>query len=74
MPLREKCPYLELFWSTFASIRIEYWEILCISAYSVQMRENADQNNSESGNFSRSVGVLCCMGWNNFALHQAKIC
>ena len=74
MPLREKCPYSELFWSTFARIRIEYGEILPISPYSVQMRENTDQNNSEYGHFSRSVEVLYCMGWNNFALHQAKIC
>ena len=34
--LREKCPYSELFWSTFSRIRTEY---------SVWMRENADQNN-----------------------------
>ena len=74
MPLHEKCPYSELFWSTFARIRIEYGEILPISPYSVQMRENADQNNSKYGHFSRSVEVLYCMGWNNFALHQAKIC
>ena len=66
MPLREKCPYLELFWSTFAGIRIEYGEILPISPYSVQMRENADQNNSEYGHFSRSVEVLCCMGLEQF--------
>ena len=26
--LREKCPYSELFWSTFSSIRTEYGEIL----------------------------------------------
>ena len=36
-------------------IRTEYGEIPSISPYSVQMRENADQNNSEYGHFSRSV-------------------
>ena len=35
----------------------EYREILCISPYSVGMRENADQNNSEYGHFLRSVVV-----------------
>ena len=30
-------------------------EIRSISPYSVRMRENADQNNSECGQFSRSV-------------------
>ena len=33
----------------------EYREILCISPYSVGMRENADQNNSEYGHFLRSI-------------------
>ena len=49
--LCEKCPYSELFWSAFSRIRTEYGEILRISPYSVQMRENADQNNSEYGHF-----------------------
>ena len=47
--LRRKCPYSELFWSAFSRIRI-----LRISPHSVQMRKNADQNNSEYGHFSRS--------------------
>ena len=51
MTLREKCPYSELFWSAFSHIRTEYGEILCISPYSVQMPENADQNNSEMDTF-----------------------
>ena len=46
-PLREKCPYLELFLSAFTCIRTEYGEILRISPYSVRMRENADQNKSK---------------------------
>ena len=45
--LREKCPYSELVWSAFFRIRTEYEEIFRVSPYSVQMRENADQNNSE---------------------------
>ena len=53
--LRKKYPYSELFWSAFSHIRTEFEEILRISPYSVRMRENADQNNSEYGHFSRSV-------------------
>ena len=34
----------------------EYGETLRISLYSVQMRENADQNNCEYGHFSR-IGI-----------------
>ena len=56
--MREKCPYLELFWSLFSRIRIEYGEILRISPYSVQMRENTDQKNSEYGHFWYSVYFL----------------
>ena len=48
--LRKKCAYQELFWSVFSRIRTEYAEysvriqskcakILCISPYSVRMRE-----------------------------------
>ena len=55
MPLREKCPYSDLFWSAFSRIRIEYGEIFCISLYSVQMWENADQYNSEYEHFLRSM-------------------
>ena len=49
-----KCPYSKLFWSVFPRIRTEYGEILRISPYSVLMRENTDQNNSEYGHFLRS--------------------
>ena len=52
--LREKCPYSQLFWSVFSHIRIKHGEILRISPYSVRMRENTDQNNSEYGHFLRS--------------------
>ena len=51
--LRKKCPYSELLWSTFFRIWTEYGEIRSISPYSVQIRENADQNNSEYGHFPR---------------------
>ena len=53
--LREKCQYLELFWSAFSRFRTDYGEIGIISPYSVRMRENKDQNNSEYGYFLRSV-------------------
>ena len=46
--LREKCPYLELFWSAFSRIRTEYREIRSTSPYPVQMRKNADQNNYDT--------------------------
>ena len=62
--------YLELFWSSFSRIRMEYGEILPISPYSVRMRENMDQNYCEYGHFSRSFTFTtkgkthftgCCM-------------
>ena len=34
-------------------IKIEYGEIIRISPYSVRMREDTDQNNSEYGHFSQ---------------------
>ena len=37
----------------------EYGEIFRISPYSVRMRENADQENSEYEHFSRSAALLC---------------
>ena len=42
------------FWPVFSRIRTEYGEILRISPYSVQMRENTDQKNSVFRHFSRS--------------------
>ena len=50
----KKCPYLELFWPALSHIQKEYEEIRNISPYSVRMRENADQNNFEYEQFSRS--------------------
>ena len=55
--LREKCPHSVLFWFVFSRIQTEYGEILRISPYSVRMRENADQNNPEYGDFLRSANV-----------------
>ena len=52
--LCEKCPYSELFWSTFFRIWTDYGEILRISPYSVRMQEDADHNNSEYGHFLRN--------------------
>ena len=49
--VREKCSYSQLFWTEFSRIRTEFGEILRISTYSFQMRENADRNNSEYGHF-----------------------
>ena len=48
---REKRPYLEFFWSVLSRIWTEYGEILRISPYSIRIRENTDQKNSEYGHF-----------------------
>ena len=50
-----RCPYLKFFWSVFSRIQAEYGEMRNISPYSVQMRENTNQKNSEYGHFSCSV-------------------
>ena len=54
--LHEKCPNSEIFWSAFFCIRTGYREIRNISPSSVQMLENADQNNSKYGHFLRNLG------------------
>ena len=46
LTLREKCPYLEFFWTVFSRIWTEYGGI---------RRENSDQKNSEYGHFLRNV-------------------
>ena len=59
--LRKKYPYSQLLWSVFSRLWTEYGEtlrILRISPYSVQMRENADQNNSEYEHFLHSECFL----------------
>ena len=41
---QHKCVQIQnFFWSVFSCIRTKYGEILCISPYSVRMRENTDQ-------------------------------
>ena len=55
LTLREKFPYSSLFWSAFSHIWTEYGEIRSVSLHSVQMRENADPNNSEYGHILRIV-------------------
>ena len=42
--LRKRCPYSEFFWSSYSRIWSKY-------LYSVQMRENTEQKNSEHGHF-----------------------
>ena len=58
MTLRKTCPYTELLWSVFFRIWTEYGELRSISPYSVQIRENTDQNNSEYERFLRNVTDL----------------
>ena len=65
LSLCEKCPYSELFWSTFSRIGTECEEILRISPYSVRMGENEDQNNSEHEHFY-AVIILCGLSFMGF--------
>ena len=76
LTLHEKCPYSELFWSGFSLIWTEYWEIRSISLYSVRMRGNADQNNSEYGHLLRSVPekAPCLLVPHNFSLITQLVC
>ena len=55
LTMSKKCSYSDLLWSAFSNIWTEYGGIRNISLYLVRMQENADQNNSEYGLFSRSV-------------------
>ena len=55
LSLREKCPYLKLFWSVFSRIWTEYVEILLISPFSVRMRGYTEQNNYECGHILHTV-------------------
>ena len=50
------------FWSVFSLIRTKCEQIWSIFLYSVQMRENTDQKNSEYGHFSRT-GCLVYSAW-----------
>ena len=55
LQLGEKRPYSEVFLSVFSRIQTEQGEVIRISTYSVRMQENVDQNNSEYGQFLRSM-------------------
>ena len=55
--LRKMYPYSVLFWSVFSRSWTKYGEILCITLYSVRIRENTDQNNSEYGHILRSANL-----------------
>ena len=57
--LSEKRPCSKLFWSVFCHIWTEYGEILCISPYSVPMRENTHHKTPNTDTF--------------YALHLHKI-
>ena len=59
LTLRKNCLYSEFFWPVFIRIRTEYGEILRISPYSVPMRENVDQENSEYGHVSLNFKIHC---------------
>ena len=49
--------YSSQYFPTFGLNTDRYGEIWTISPYSVRMRENTEQNNSEQGYFSRSVEI-----------------
>ena len=53
-PLREKCPYSEIFWLVFSRIWTEDGEIQSIFPCLVRMWENKYQKNSEYRHFSCS--------------------
>ena len=57
---------MELFWSALSRIWTEYGEIRSIFPYSVEMRENTDQNKSEYGYFLRSAYL-----WNTASVNRA---
>ena len=57
---------MELFWSALSRIWTEYGEIRSIFPYSVEMRENTDQNKSEYGYFLRSAYL-----WNTASANRA---
>ena len=60
--MRKKSPCSELFWFVSPRIRTEYGQLRSISTYSIQMRENTNQNNSEYGQFLPSV----CNLWHKY--------
>ena len=63
IPLHEKCPYSEFFWSVFSRTRTAYGDLLWISPYSIQMRENEDQKNVGTGHFLRNPDFMWNLTW-----------
>ena len=59
-PLRKKCSNAEYFWSAFSDIWTEYEDLQSKYPYSVWMRENWDQKNSESEHFFCSDLLRYC--------------
>ena len=70
LPRHKKCPYSEFSWSVFSHIWNEYGDLLYKSSNSVQMRENADQKNSEDFILSVSIkmqdSVIVYITWTNW--------
>ena len=60
--LRKKYLYSEFFWSVFFRIRTEYKDLWSKFPYSVRMRKNEDQKNSEYGHFLRSARRVGSLG------------
>ena len=52
--MRKTYPYYEFFWSTFSGIWTEYGYLRSKPLYSVRIRENTGQKNSEYGHFLHS--------------------
>ena len=71
--LRKKCFYSKLFWSAFSRVCTEHGEIRIISPYSVQMWENAEQNNSVYGHFQYNFKRLNYLSDVEFVTCIAKI-
>ena len=56
--LREKCRIRSFPGLYFPAFGLNIFRILCVSPYSVRMRENADKKNSEYGHFSLSATLF----------------
>ena len=67
LSLRKKYLYLELS-SVFSRIRTEYGVILRVCPYSVGMRENMDQNNSEYEHLLHNVYIPVLTNLSQFSI------
>ena len=65
-------PYSKSFWSIFSRVRTEYGFRLRKSSYSVQMPENANQENSKHGHFSSSGGLITPLTMQNYTQEPHK--